>query len=143
MAESFYEDGLRFECTRCSCCCRMTPGYVLLTESDLRNLMKATGRSWDEFLEEYCRQININGFKRISLIEKSNLDCILWEKDGCTVYTNRPLQCRSFPFWKSKLSSEAEWNRLKKTCPGIGKGRLHSKARIEHWLKIQTRGKFL
>ena len=37
-ARVFYSDGLRFECTRCSRCCRHTPGYVFLSENDVERL---------------------------------------------------------------------------------------------------------
>ncbi len=76
----------------------------------------------------------IGGFARISLQEKPNLDCILWEDGGCSVYASRPLQCRSFPFWSSNLSSRESWEEQAAACPGIGTGRLHGQARIKRWL---------
>ncbi len=142
MADCFYKEGLRFECTRCSACCRFTPGFVLLSLMDVKNLLKATGLSGEEFMEIYCREVNINGIKQISLIEKGNCDCIFWENGGCTVYKQRPVQCRSFPFWSSNLASQEGWNKLKSSCPGMGKGSPHSKRRIEHWLKMLDRAKY-
>ncbi|HUX21603.1 MAG TPA: YkgJ family cysteine cluster protein, partial [Spirochaetia bacterium] len=38
MYKPFYQDGLRFECTRCDACCRHEPGYVFLSQTDLRRL---------------------------------------------------------------------------------------------------------
>ena len=139
MSDIFYKKGLRFECTHCSRCCRLTPGYVFLTFKDLKDLMKATGLFQKSFLETYCREVNISGIKRISLKEKNNLDCIFWENGGCAVYEYRPFQCKSYPFWSSNLSSPGAWEELKKSCPGVGRGRLHSKTMIDYWLKSRQK----
>ncbi|MBI9108712.1 MAG: YkgJ family cysteine cluster protein [Spirochaetales bacterium] len=128
--ENFYENGLRFECQKCSACCRHDPGYVFLTQTDLDALVTETGLSEADFLEKYCTMIDIGGFKRISLIEKKNYDCIFW-KDGCSVYQSRPVQCRTFPFWISSLEDKTDWDELALSCPGIGKGGIVSKEEIE------------
>ncbi len=139
MSDRFYKAGLRFECQRCSRCCRHTPGFVFLAEEDLQRLMMRTGLARSAFLDRYCRTVNLNGIRRVSLIEKSNLDCIFWEDGGCSVYSHRPLQCRSYPFWAANLGSAAEWEDLKVSCRGVGKGRLHSAAEIDRWLE-EVRG---
>jgi len=41
MEDSFYKDGLSFECQACSNCCRKDPGYVFLSEKDLLILTNA------------------------------------------------------------------------------------------------------
>ena len=43
---------------------------------------------------------------------------------GCTVYEQRPEQCRTFPFWPEIVERKATWNRTARYCPGIGKGPL-------------------
>lgn len=133
-SEPFYREGLRFACTRCSDCCRHTPGYVFLSESDLARVANYLAIDTAEARSRYCRRIDIGGFGRVSLKEKANLDCILWEDGGCSVYEARPLQCRSFPFWSSNLSSRESWEDAARACPGIGQGRMHGRSRIERWL---------
>lgn len=54
----------------------------------------------------------------------ANGDCVFW-KDGCTVYPERPRQCRSFPFWRENLLSQDEWTKLKEFCHGVDRGRLY------------------
>jgi Fe-S-cluster containining protein len=132
--DSFYENGLHFECTRCSRCCRHTPGYVFLSPLDLEALCGVLGLGRDELLSRYCREVSLGIATRVSLKEKPNMDCVFWEGKGCSVYEARPLQCRSFPFWASALSSRAEWEETAAHCPGIGRGRLHSHAEIERWV---------
>ncbi|MGA2977432.1 MAG: YkgJ family cysteine cluster protein [Spirochaetia bacterium] len=143
MSEVFFSSGLQFECTRCSTCCRHTPGYVFLSSADLRSLARAMGMEEHEFLTLHCRKVDIGLAQRISLKEKSNLDCILWENGGCSVYEARPLQCRSFPFWSACVASREEWERHAKQCPGIGKGAVHSRREIEAWLARREREGFL
>ncbi len=129
--KKFYENGLRFECQRCSACCRHEPGYVFLTKKDLEILAKSLDMDEKRFLEKYCRTIDLGGIKRISLIEKKNYDCVFWNEEGCAVYNARPVQCRTYPFWISYLEDENDWNELAESCPGVGKGGIVSLAEIE------------
>ena len=128
----FYAQGLRFSCTRCSVCCRHEPGYVFLSKNDLELLAKGLQMKYTGIMQNYCRWVPAaGGEKQLSLKEKTGFDCIFWH-DGCSVYRFRPLQCRTFPFWKSTLSAPEAWEGL--SCPGIGKGALHSREYIENCL---------
>ena len=135
MSKQFYENGLQFECTRCSYCCRHEPGYVFLSDNDLDAMVKELKISESEFIEKYCSKVDIGFFNRLSLIEKDNHDCIFWSEKGCAVYKARPLQCRSYPFWIQVVESEETWNEESRSCPGIGKWKVHSKKDIEEWLE--------
>jgi len=130
----FYLEGLSFECCRCSTCCRHTPGYVFISLNDLELLASHTGMDKKEILTKYCREIYTIRGTKISLKEKPNYDCIFWEKDGCIYYEARPIQCRSYPFWKAYLGNRRKWESLRSFCPGIDKGKKHSKEEIEEWL---------
>jgi Fe-S-cluster containining protein len=143
MTDRFYAEGLRFECTRCSRCCRHAPGFVFLSLEDLRRLADAASVTPSEFVERYCREVGIAGFPRLSLLEHANYDCILWREGGCSLYEARPLQCRSFPFWSANLSSPASWAAVSADCPGVGQGRLHSAQEIERWLALTSHQRFL
>jgi uncharacterized protein len=143
MSTLFYESGLRFECTRCSKCCRHTPGYVFLSAADLDLLAKASALANDQFLDRYCRTVDLGLARRVSLREKANMDCILWENGGCSRYKARPLQCRSFPFWSACVASEEEWLIHATNCPGMGTGKVHSKKEIEGWLDRRVEEGFL
>jgi len=142
--KSFYTDGLKFSCKRCSNCCRLSPGYVFISYNDLKNLAIATSLKEKEFINQYCRVVNIGAFERVSLIEKKNYDCIFWENGkGCIVYEHRPLQCRSFPFWNSNMDSYETWNTLSEYCPGINTGELIPKLKIDYWLEQKLLEKFI
>jgi hypothetical protein len=143
MQDPFYKMGLRFECTRCSKCCRHTPGYVFLSSMDLYALSKKINIDKQDFLNRYCRTIELGVARRISLKEKPNLDCILWADGGCSLYDSRPLQCRSFPFWNACVSSRKEWELHAASCPGIGRGPIHTREEIDDWLAQRSSEGFL
>ena len=143
MSDPFYAAGLRFGCRRCSRCCRHEPGYVFLTREDLERLAQGLGLAPPEVLDRYCRVVRVGAFRRVSLRETTDYDCILWGKDGCRVYRYRPLQCRSFPFWAANLASSEDWEQLKRECPGVGSGSLHSVAMIQGWLEQARSGSYL
>ncbi len=133
----FYENGLRFSCVEgCRYCCSCEPGYVFLSQQDLDRLCAHTEMDEQAFIETYCRIIDMGAFSLISLKEKKNYDCIFLNEMGCSVYEARPRQCRTYPFWMSVLESEDRWEEEKKSCPGIGKGRLYTKEEIDELLRI-------
>jgi Fe-S-cluster containining protein len=91
--------------------------------------------NYANFIKRYCRWApNVDGKERLSLKEKANYDCIFWS-NGCVLYEARPLQCRAYPFWPSMLSSRKTWEVM--SCPGMGKGILHSREEIDALLNQQ------
>ncbi len=132
--QPWYKGGLMFECQRCGRCCRGEPGVVWINKRAMVEIAKFLGITRASFARSYL--ISING--RYSLIEYGNgdcMDCIMYDS-GCRIYSVRPCQCRSFPFWTSNLETREAWEELKKTCPGVGKGRLHAFKTIQEDLKI-------
>ena len=134
----FYASGLKFSCKRCSSCCRYSPGYVFLSKKDLGLLAKELKMDNTGFAKTYCRWVPQPGSERLSLKEKSNFDCILWDQ-GCTVYNARPAQCRTFPFWKTVVASSLAWETAAYGCPGINSGKLHSSGAIIECIKLREK----
>ncbi|MCL2440336.1 MAG: YkgJ family cysteine cluster protein [Treponema sp.] len=130
----FYANGLNFSCKRCSACCRHDSGFVFISEKDMENLESALKMDKKSVIDMYCRWVtDWQGDKALSLKEKHNKDCILWD-NGCTVYDNRPRQCITFPFWESVLMSQESWEIAATGCPGINNGQLHTKDMIGKYL---------
>ncbi len=143
MSELFYENGLHFECTQCSNCCRLDPGYVFLSYNDLDRLLEHFDISKDQFIKKYCRIVDMGEHKRLSLIEKTNYDCIFWKNGGCEIYSARPLQCRSYPFWKPFLTDKKSWDIEAQSCTGMNHGVIIDKAEIEEWLRLRNLEKYI
>ncbi|TVL98769.1 MAG: hypothetical protein CV087_20495 [Candidatus Brocadia sp. WS118] len=127
----WYKKGLRFECQRCGRCCRGEPGVVWVNKKEIGKISSFLGIAKNVFAKHYLRSIN----DRFSLLEYGNGDCIMYD-NGCKIYNVRPCQCRTFPFWKPNLENRSEWEKLKNTCPGVDKGKLHTMKEIEDNLKI-------
>lgn len=126
----WYQGGLQFECTQCGDCCTGAPGYVWVNKAEIEALARRLGfDDIAEFEKKYVRKIGI----RKSLVEFPNGDCVFFdsERRGCTVYEDRPRQCRTWPFWNSNLKTPEDWRRTCNECPGSGKGPLYSLDEIE------------
>jgi Fe-S-cluster containining protein len=118
----WYADGLRFSCHQCGNCCRgAQPGWVYVTPFRLRRIAGFLGLGERALRREYVTR-DENGETVLKL--KENGDCVFWD-EGCTIYPERPRQCRTFPFWGETLRSPAEWSKLKEFCNGVDHGRLY------------------
>jgi Fe-S-cluster containining protein len=128
MERPWFGEGLRFECARCGNCCRgPEPGYVWVTDEEIAALAERLGLSVDGFGRRYLRRVGA----RLSLVERANHDCVFWEEGrGCTVYEQRPAQCRTFPFWPEITASAESWARYG-WCRGKDQGRLYPVEEIE------------
>ncbi|WP_165221220.1 YkgJ family cysteine cluster protein [Aquisphaera insulae] len=125
--QRWYRDGLSFTCTRCGNCCTGAPGYVWVSPEEIATLAAHRGESVDAFSRRFVRQVGVH----YSLTERPGGDCIFWDrKAGCTVYEARPAQCRTWPFWPENVETPADWERIRKGCPGAGQGRHHSESEI-------------
>ena len=92
-------------------------------DEEVEALSIRLGMSENAFRRTYTRR---EGDRR-TLIEKPNNDCIFYQEGvGCTVYEQRPKQCRTWPFWESNLKSERHWRKTVEICPGSGEGRLYT-----------------
>jgi Fe-S-cluster containining protein len=127
--------GLSFSCTMCGNCCSGPAGYVIVSDAEIAALAKRTRISVKEFIDDYTHMSE----EGRSLNEKKSaggLDCIFLDRDKipgkavCGVYEDRPIQCRTWPFWPSVIKTRQAWERAKKTCPGIDQGKKHDLVQI-------------
>jgi Fe-S-cluster containining protein len=127
--KTWYHEGLKFTCSQCGDCCTGAPGFVWLNKTEIAALAKRLDVDEETFEANHVMRVGI----RKSLKELSNGDCVLFdaEKRCCTVYEDRPRQCRTWPFWDSNLRSPETWAETCEACPGSGQGTLHQLAVIE------------
>jgi Fe-S-cluster containining protein len=128
----WYQDGLRFECTRCGNCCRGA-GYVWVDDDEMAQLAGHLQLDRSRFEALYTRKVGRGN----ALRDGANDDCVFFREDvGCTVYPARPRQCRAWPFWSSNVESSAAWARTRERCPGAGEGALISAEEITRLLRV-------
>ena len=125
----WYAKGLRFQCTQCGNCCRNHGeyAYVYLSSADVEAISAHLGLSRRAFLRRYCTRDR--GWITLRMDQPA---CpFLGADNRCGVYPVRPKQCATWPFWQDNLE-RATWDGpVRETCPGIGRGPLHSREEIE------------
>lgn len=137
----WYIAGLHFKCQTCgSCCSGPGEGYIWLTKDEIQFIV--------DFLKIPIGQIRKKFLKRLgwrtSIIEHPvTKDCIFLQeidgRKGCIIYSVRPNQCRTWPFWPDNLASANKFNTAAQTCPGINRGKLYTFEEIQ---KIKKKRKW-
>lgn len=121
----FFDQGLRFTCQRCGQCCTGAPGTIFVGPEEIGPMADHLGMTVGTFIDNYLYPYKGS----YSIAEDPHGNCLFFSQ-GCTIYTARPTQCRTFPFWLSILRSKKRWREIQQECPGIGQGRLYSKQEI-------------
>ena len=85
---------VRYVCQRCTACCRW-PGDVRLEDDEIRPIAGFLGLAVEDFIQQYTRlRTNRQG---LSLMEKSNHECIMLDGNACRIHPVKPAQCQGFP----------------------------------------------
>jgi len=117
---------------------------IYLTEKDVTAIAKKTGKKAEDIVDtlydyDGCYvKIKDNGRQVILdlpvMKSKEDTTCIFY-REGCTIYSVRPIACRLFPF---RVEEETLSNgdillciNYNPTCPGIGKGQKVDKKKLE------------
>ncbi len=125
--KSWYEDGLNFKCTGCGKCCCGAPGYIWVTDEEIEKISEKLKLTRKEFHMKYLVQVG-NRFS-IKDLKNNNHSCVFLRDNKCSIYEERPKQCRTYPFWPSIMKSEKNWEEESSACEGIRP--YHPKVSIE------------
>ncbi|MBN1408373.1 MAG: YkgJ family cysteine cluster protein [Calditrichaceae bacterium] len=132
MKRFYHQSEIKFECQPdCANCCKLSNGFVFLTEKEALKIAENLAISEDEFLQYFTRIID----DQICLVNGEDEHCVFLENHKCNIYEVKPLQCRTYPFWPENLKSKSRWQLTCNECPGVGKGRVYSVEEIEKILK--------
>jgi Fe-S-cluster containining protein len=130
---AWYAGGLHFECRQCGrCCSGPDEGYIWVTRAEIELIAEHLKITPGQLRQKYLKRVGL----RTTIIEQGGTnDCIfLREVEGqkrCLIYSVRPSQCRSWPFWASNLTHPGAWNKAGQKCPGINRGGLYTFEEIE------------
>ena len=134
MEKKYIKNGIRFKCQGSGNCCvsRGSYGFVYLSNKDILKLAKHFNINKMDFIKKYCTKTD--GFTHLNEFKQNKGNCIFLKNKKCTVYKNRPTQCRTWPFWNENMKNKT-WNtNVEKYCPGVGAGTLISYERIKNIL---------
>lgn len=105
-----------FDCHRCGNCCRVGHGQVWVTEMDVQKMASRLQMPVEGFVTRIVRSVG----GRLSLREEGDGSCSLLQgSNACTVYEERPAQCRSFPFWPQLMEEGRALELAAGYCQGI------------------------
>ena len=131
----WYAGGLRFACTMCGDCCTGPPGLIAFTKEEGDRIAARLGVTYEVFIERYTHATP-EGRSHNETLTKHGHDCVFLDRTSeearslrggrgggiCTLYEDRPLQCRTFPWWPHNVASVRSWSRAARDCEGIGRG---------------------
>ncbi len=106
-------------CETCGgACCTGESGYIWAKYPEIEKMADFLNLTIEEFATMYLKRVK----HRYSLIEKKldddNFACIFFNNElkQCSIYSVRPRQCRTFPFWETFKNNKEE---VRNECPGI------------------------
>jgi Fe-S-cluster containining protein len=111
-----WSGGLKFSCTGCGKCCQ-NEGEVWFDTDEFADLVTSLNLSAKDVLAIYVEEVKSGWVKLKSKRAKVGTDevaierCIFLSNDGksCTIYENRPIQCRTYPYWPKLMDNVEEW----------------------------------
>ncbi len=106
---------IKFACQQCGNCCR-APGFIHISKTEAHKIADYLKLYYFDFKRKYTQWILFAGRVLKGAKESS---CIFLENNKCRIYSVRPKQCRTFPFWDGILKEKTELEYVKTFCKGI------------------------
>lgn len=98
-------------------CCKGRSGHIWVNSAEIGQIAAFLKRNLIDVMGTFLNRAG----NRLSIKERpagNEYECIFFDsrKQQCTIYTARPAQCRSFPFWPYYLDRPEE---AAEECPGV------------------------
>lgn len=104
---------LPFDCTGCGKCCK-TKGNVWLSPAEATAAADFLSVTEDTFVDDYASNTLTDGRSSpwIQLKNSKEGPCVFLdlETNQCQIYSVRPIQCSTYPFWPNVMKSQQSWN---------------------------------
>ncbi len=118
------KDGFNFAfdtngCSEClGNCCTGSSGFIWVNPEEIKEIAKFLNLAKIDFINQYLYKVKYKYSIKELQIDEQNFACVFFdlEKRGCKIYSHRPTQCKSFPFWEHFKDKKEE---VAKECPAI------------------------
>jgi len=120
--EIIYPRDTHWRCLRCHACCGDTKQHIRhirLLETEATAISHFTGCQQERF----CTSLDESGPYKFEMLKQSSGDCVFLKGSSCTVYPERPLTCKFYPFYLKETSEgRYKFGLTNENCPGLGQG---------------------
>ena len=138
MPKPWYEKGLCWECVKgCTICCNQ-PGYIVVEVEEALEIAKHLRMRPEDFKFKYLVPLGAV----LALHSAEGVGCPFITPAGCKIYTVRPKQCVSFPWWAHYLETAADFGEVTARCPGAGGGKRYSAEEIDERMWTSPKGRY-
>jgi len=124
---------LRFECTGCGACCTGGADHYVETNATERAAIRAflkLSTAW--FRRRYLVRVDAD---TTGIRLGHNGRCpFLGTDNRCRIYTVRPRQCRTYPWWPELVENKRDWTEEARRCEGMNRGTVVPLSAIERSL---------
>jgi uncharacterized protein len=113
-------EGIGFHCTGCGKCCTAEQehvGFVMLSPSEVARILQKTESPWNQIAVPYPEFIESSNGIRLTFswcLRCTGGQCSLLREGKCSVYSDRPWICRTYPFMLEGETLQVS------ACEGIG-----------------------
>jgi len=114
-----YPKNIHIVCSKCGLCCGDTEKrtrHVLLLQSDVDRIVAHTKRPFGSFASEI---VAAEQFKYEMKKDEGNGKCIFLSNNECSIYLQRPLICRFYPFELKANELGISEFKASDECPGL------------------------
>jgi Fe-S-cluster containining protein len=104
-----------FKCTMCGNCCHYGKDeYIKITKREYSVISNYLKVSPARMLKQYVKIV-----KRNFLLRRKNYKCILLLHNKCLIQSIKPVQCKTWPYWKENYHKRQFKRHVMVKCKGI------------------------
>lgn len=105
-------------CERCTGkCCSGEPGRIWLNQQEILQISTLLQIHPIDYIQKYLNRFE-NSFSIKERFAEDGFECVFFDvsQKRCSIYTVRPFQCRTYPFWEHFRQKSEQAMR---ECPGV------------------------
>ncbi len=127
---------IKFECIRCGLCCgdtKQKARHIFILNAEAKKIAAHTSRRIPDFSSEIKDKLPY-----VYEMKKTNEGkCVYLKNNRCSIYLQRPLICRFYPF-ELKFDEDKGLHNFDFTleCPGINQGKVFHKKDFKNLFKL-------